>query len=161
MSHCFKISVDQQFAFELDQKQIDETDIISIAPQKYHIVAQHQSETAEIIASQFNDKKYVVRIQGADFEVTIKDDLDAIIDEMGFSISATKQVNELKAPMPGLILDVVVEIGQHVEENQMLLILEAMKMENTLLSPRSGIIKSVEVNKSQAVEKGQILITFE
>jgi biotin carboxyl carrier protein len=161
MSYSYKVSVDQQFAFELDKNQIDAADILLVAPNQYHGISDFRSVNATVISSHFNEKKYVVQIQGTDFEVRIKDDLDALIDEMGFSISATKQVNEIKAPMPGLILDIAIEIGQSVDENQMLLILEAMKMENTLLSPRSGIIKSIEVNKGQAVEKGQILITFE
>ena len=161
MSQSYKVSVDHQFAFELDKNQIDTADIVSVAPNQYHGIVDFQSLNATIISSQFNIKKYIVQILGTDFEVSIKDDLDTRIDEMGFSISAIKQVNEIKAPMPGLILDVAVEIGQQVEENQMLLILEAMKMENTLLSPRSGMIKSIDISKGQAVEKGQILITFE
>ena len=80
---------------------------------------------------------------------------------MGISVGANKVVNEVKAPMPGLILEVCVAVGQEVTENEPLLILEAMKMENTLVSPRSGKIKSIAVEKSNAVEKGQLLIEFE
>jgi biotin carboxyl carrier protein len=63
--------------------------------------------------------------------------------------------------MPGLILEINVAVGQHVAENDPLLILEAMKMENSFLSPRDGIIKSIVVVKGQAVDKGQLLIEFE
>ena len=80
---------------------------------------------------------------------------------MGFNISATKKVNAIKAPMPGLILEIFVSVGQSVNENDNLLILGAMKMENSFLSPREGVIKSIAVQTSDAVVKGQLLIEFE
>ena len=80
---------------------------------------------------------------------------------MGFETGTTKKVNEIKAPMPGLILDINVEIGQEVKEDDPLLILEAMKMENALTSPRDGVIKSISVTKGDAVDKNQLLIEFE
>ena len=79
---------------------------------------------------------------------------------MGFAIGGTKHVNSIKAPMPGLILDINVKEGQEVKENDNLIILEAMKMENSITSPRDGIIKSISVNKSDTVEKNQLLIEF-
>ena len=84
-----------------------------------------------------------------------------LIKEMGFEVGASKQVNAIKAPMPGLILEISVEVGQEVKENDPLLILEAMKMENSILSPRDGVIKSVAMTKGAAVEKGALLIEFE
>ena len=70
-------------------------------------------------------------------------------------------MNAIKAPMPGLILEINVSVGQEVKENDPLLILEAMKMENCFLSPRDGVIKSIAVEKGNAVDKGQLLIEFE
>jgi biotin carboxyl carrier protein len=78
-----------------------------------------------------------------------------------FEVGLTKQVNAIKAPMPGLILEINVVVGQTVQENDPLLILEAMKMENSFLSPRDGVIKSIAVTKGDAVDKGQLLIEFE
>ena len=63
--------------------------------------------------------------------------------------------------MPGLILEIHVRIGQAVNEDDPLLILEAMKMENVITSPRDGIIKSISVKKSESVDKNQLLIEFE
>jgi biotin carboxyl carrier protein len=80
---------------------------------------------------------------------------------MGFEIGATKKVNEIKAPMPGLILAIHKEVGQEVKENDTLLILEAMKMENALTSPRDGIIKSILIVTGQTVNKNELLIEFE
>jgi biotin carboxyl carrier protein len=80
---------------------------------------------------------------------------------MGLSTNITFQIKEIKAPMPGLVLDLEVEPGQTVSQGDVLLILEAMKMENVLKSPGDGIVKSIAVKKGDAVEKGQILIEME
>ena len=93
--------------------------------------------------------------------MNILNDLDVLIKAMGFEVGTSKLVNSIKAPMPGLILDINVRVGQGIKENDALLVLEAMKMENNIISPRSGIIKSISANKGDAVEKGQLLIEFE
>jgi biotin carboxyl carrier protein len=80
---------------------------------------------------------------------------------MGFETGLTKQVNFIKAPMPGLILEISVVVGQTVKENDNLIILGAMKMENSFLSPRDGVIKTISVVMGDAVDKGQLLIEFE
>jgi len=87
--------------------------------------------------------------------------LDLLIKQMGFSLGKSKTVNEIKAPMPGLILDIAVEVGQEVHEDDSLLVLEAMKMENNITSPRDGVIKSINIKKGDAVDKGALLIEFE
>ena len=69
-------------------------------------------------------------------------------------------IKDIKAPMPGLILDIMVEVGQEVKKGDALMILEAMKMENVLKSTGEGTITSIEVEKGQSVEKNNILIKF-
>ena len=80
---------------------------------------------------------------------------------MGFSVGSSKHIDLIKAPMPGLILEINVVVEQKVKEDDPLLILEAMKMENVLTSPREGIIKNIAVEKGDAVEKNALLIEFE
>ncbi len=87
--------------------------------------------------------------------------MDTLIKEMGFAVGKTKQVHFIKAPMPGLILEINVIIGQAVKENDSLLILTAMKMENSFLSPREGIIKNIAISVGDSVVKGDLLIEFE
>jgi len=79
---------------------------------------------------------------------------------MGISNLDSAQVNDMKAPMPGLILDILVTPGQEVKKGDQLLILEAMKMENVLKAPGDGTVSSIEVAKGDSVEKGQVLIKF-
>jgi biotin carboxyl carrier protein len=74
---------------------------------------------------------------------------------------ATKKVNELKAPMPGLVLDVRVKVGDVIKKGEPLVVLEAMKMENVLKSIADVTIKKIAIEKGNAVEKNQVLIFFE
>jgi biotin carboxyl carrier protein len=74
---------------------------------------------------------------------------------------ASKKVLELKAPMPGLVLNIVVKEGDSISKGDALLVLEAMKMENNIKSPTDGIIKKIHAVKGNAVEKNQLLISFQ
>lgn len=79
---------------------------------------------------------------------------------MGFDNTKRNKMLEIKAPMPGLVLNVMVEEGQEVNKGDNLLVLEAMKMENIIKSPSSGNVKKIRVNKGDKVEKNEILIQF-
>jgi len=68
---------------------------------------------------------------------------------------------ELKAMMPGRVINVLVAAGDQVEAGQGVLIVEAMKMENELKSPKSGKVIEVKVTAGQTVEKGELLLVIE
>jgi biotin carboxyl carrier protein len=102
-----------------------------------------------------------VEVDGQIFEVEIRDELDQMLDQLGFSSASTKHIKEIKAPMPGLVLDIAVTEGQEVLEGDRILILEAMKMENSILIHANAKIKEVKVKAGQAVEKGQVLVTLD
>lgn len=161
MSKPYKISVNQSNSFDFTDNDLSKLDAVSVENNHFHILKDNEPYQAEVVSSNFNSRKYSVKVNGNTYNVAIANELDLLIESMGIAVGANKVVNEVKAPMPGLILEVCVAVGQEVTENEPLLILEAMKMENTLVSPRSGIIKSITVEKSNAVEKGQLLIEFE
>lgn len=161
MSHTFKISVNQTDTFEFSENQAATLDAVKNYKDEFHVLHHNTSYKATIPSKDFNAKKYTVVVNNTTYEVEIADKLDQLIKEMGFEVGAAKLINAIKAPMPGLILEINVSVGQEVQQGENLLILEAMKMENSFDSPRSGIIKSIAVNKRQAVEKGQLLIEFE
>jgi biotin carboxyl carrier protein len=80
---------------------------------------------------------------------------------MGMANGGARQVKEVKAPMPGLILQIQTAVGATVQKGDVLLILEAMKMENAIKSPVDGIIKAIPVNQGKSVDKNQVLVQFE
>lgn len=161
MSKVFKTSVNNTFDFEITNDDISNLDVIETSDSKFHILHQKKPYKAEIHKANFLSKSYEVKINNNTYNVNIFNELDLLIKEMGFTSGVTKHVNYIKAPMPGLIIDINVKVGDSVKENDSLLVLEAMKMENSITSPRDGVIKSISVNKSDTVLKNQLLIEFQ
>ena len=67
---------------------------------------------------------------------------------------------QVKAPMPGNVLDVKVSVGQQVKKGDVLLILEAMKMENEINAPKDGTVAQVTVTKGATVDSGAVLVVL-
>lgn len=106
-------------------------------------------------------KTMEVKVNNNIYHLQIKDEFDLLLEKMGMHRGAGTQLNELKSPMPGLVLEINVNVGQAVEKGDPLLILEAMKMENVLKSPGQGTVKAIPIKAGDAVEKNQLLIEFE
>ena len=161
MSKIFKLNVNDSFNFEVKAEDLSSFDALQISDSEFHVLQHNKSYKAEIQYADFKNKNYTVKINNSTYNINIFNDLDLLIKDMGFSNDSTQHVNSIKAPMPGLILEINVKIGQDIKENDTLLILEAMKMENIILAPRDGIIKSIYANKGDAVEKNQLIIEFD
>ncbi|NRD21398.1 acetyl-CoA carboxylase biotin carboxyl carrier protein subunit [Winogradskyella eckloniae] len=157
----YKIKVNATDTFKLSKADLDTLDCVETATNKYHILHDNTSIKAEIIKSNFNKKSYSINVNNSTYNVVIQDALDQQIEALGFEIGASKQIDTINAPMPGLILEINVSEGQDVKENDALLILEAMKMENVINSPRDGVIKSITINQGDTVDKNALLIEFE
>ncbi len=100
-------------------------------------------------------------VNGNTYDVKIEDEYDQKVKQMGLLAVTSQKINSIKAPMPGLIIDVMVEKGQEISVGTPLLVLSAMKMENIILSQGEGIVKLIAVQKDDAVEKGQLIIEME
>ena len=156
MSKTYKLSVNHTTSYDFMEDDLKNLDVVAMENNKFHVLNNHKPYKVEIISADFLNKKYTVKVNNNSYEIAIEDTLDILIKSMGIERGKTKVVNAIKAPMPGLILEITVEVGQTVKENDPLLILEAMKMENSFLSPRDGGIKSVAVEKGNAGDKGQL-----
>ncbi len=105
-------------------------------------------------------KTCTLKINGRLYTVELRDKFDLLLEKMGMNNTSAGKVNNIKAPMPGLIIDLKIKEGDVVKQNDPLLILEAMKMENIIKSPGEGTVKTIKVKKGASVEKGQVLIEF-
>ena len=76
-------------------------------------------------------------------------------------VGVVQHSGDVKAPMPGLVVEVPVVVGQTVAKGDKVLILEAMKMENVIKAVGDGVVKAVHASQGQPVEKGQLLIEME
>jgi biotin carboxyl carrier protein len=137
-----------------------EWDIVQISEGYYHILYQQKGYRAELVKTDRVTKTFVLKINGHILTVELKDKFDLLLEKMGMNSAASSRVNNIKAPMPGLIIDLKIKPGDRVNQGDQLLILEAMKMENIIKSPGDGVVKNVKVKKGDSVEKGQVLIEF-
>ncbi|GAB3304845.1 acyl-CoA carboxylase biotin carboxyl carrier protein subunit [Hymenobacter tenuis] len=137
-----------------------EWDLTSLGNGRYHLLYQGRSYSAELISADYAAKTLVLKLNGKQLELQAKDRFDILLDKLGMSTAASSKVNELKAPMPGLIVDIRVVPGQTVQKGDPLLVLEAMKMENILKAPGEGTVAAIKVNLRDNVTKGQVLVHF-
>jgi len=137
-----------------------EWDLAKISNEYFHILIKNESYRAEIIKADPITKSFIIKVKGKVYAVELKDKFDLLLDKMGLNNGSTGRANNVKAPMPGLIVDLRVKEGDKVKPGDALLILEAKKMENMIKASAESIVKSVKVMKGDSVEKNQVLIEF-
>jgi biotin carboxyl carrier protein len=136
-------------------------DIVKISSNGFHILYKSKSYTAELIKHDTSTKTMWLKINGQVHMVELKDRYDLLLEKMGMNGSVSEKVNHVKAPMPGLIVQVNVATGDKVKTGDPLLVLEAMKMENMIKASGDSEVKNIKVKKGDSVEKGQVLIEFQ
>jgi len=97
-------------------------------------------------------------MNGVRLQVEVKDEQDLLLERLGFQTDTAASAGSIRAPMPGKILELLVNEKDNVELGDPVVILEAMKMENELKAPASGIITEIHVQKGDSVDKNQPLI---
>lgn len=134
--------------------------LLKISDETFHIILDNKSYSVEVVSVDAQTKSFCFKINGKKYVVDLKDKFDLLLEKMGMNNSAANKINSIKAPMPGLIIDLRVKEGDHVKAGDPLLILEAMKMENVIKAAGDSVVKSLKVKKGESVEKNQVLIEF-
>ncbi len=135
-------------------------DLLRLNEFQYHLLYNDKSYNIDLVKLNSEEKTIVLKINSVKFSLQIKDKYDELLHSLGLDKMSSKKLNDIKAPMPGMVLNILVKEGDSVKKGDALLVLEAMKMENILKSPTEGTIKKITASKGTAVEKNQILIQF-
>jgi biotin carboxyl carrier protein len=160
MKSIFKVLVDGEYEFHLSQEDIDRLDFSPMSSGAFHILSDTKSYHTELVGQDLASKQYTVRVNGKVHVVEISNEMDQLIEQLGLNESTVHTHSDVPAPMPGLVLQILVENGQEVIHGEPLVILEAMKMENVLNSPTDGVVTQIHVRQGESVDKGQVLIAI-
>jgi biotin carboxyl carrier protein len=106
------------------------------------------------------DDCYEVLVQGTLYRVNVQDERMRRLAQAAQGFAPPSGEIAIRAPMPGLIVDVPVQEGQEIEEGSVLIVLESMKMENVLKAPRAGIVSQVRVQSGQSVKQQETLVAI-
>ncbi|SDH55797.1 Biotin-requiring enzyme [Pedobacter terrae] len=164
----YKVKVNDQFLFEVENKDSAflvngeqvQLDLSTIRHNRTHVLYQNRSFNTEVVDINKAEKTCKIKVNGNIYQVSIEDQFDILLKQLGLDNLSANKVLEIKAPMPGLVLKVLVEENAEVKKGDNLLVLEAMKMENILKSSTDGVVKKILVKQGDKVEKNQILVQF-
>ena len=160
-----KATVNKKAEFTIDKDSVNgkqkEWDMIEFHENTFHVIKDNKGYNAVLVSFNAEEKTMVINVNGNDYEISVKDKNDLLLQQLGINVKSSSVIQSIKAPMPGLIINVSVNEGTEVKKGDTLLILEAMKMENVIKSPRDGKVKKVNVQLKQAVEKNQVMLEFE
>ncbi|MEQ8470936.1 MAG: acetyl-CoA carboxylase biotin carboxyl carrier protein subunit [Marinoscillum sp.] len=161
-----KVEVNDQDVFDLETKE--RKMLLNGTPTNYTItktgasefLMQFNNRVYNLILTEQKDNHMEVLINGHTVHLNVKDHIAQILEKLGMDVISEELINEIKAPMPGAIIDVMVQEGDEIQEGDTLLILEAMKMENIIKSPIAAQVVKIHIKKGENVEKNQTLISF-
>lgn len=164
-----KIKVNNKFNFESESSNDGRTingraiisDIVRIDDRTFHVIHNGKSYNAELVSINRDDKTCTVKVGANIYSMQMTDRYDELLHQLGMDNLKTNKISDVKSPMPGLVIRILVTEGDQVEKGGNLFVLEAMKMENIIKSSSDVKIKSVKVKEGDKVEKNQVVMVFE
>jgi biotin carboxyl carrier protein len=156
----FTVAVNEN-ELSISPQQIANFDAVETNDGFLHILKNNKAHRAEIIDADYAQKIFTIKVNGNIYQTKIADKYDRLVKEIGLSVNSSQKLNNIKSPMPGLVLSINVKEGDTVQKGDTLLILEAMKMENVIKAPTDAMIKRIAITQGQAVEKSQLLIELD
>ena len=151
--------VNARFDFELDE--VVNWDIVEVKEGRFHIVYNNKSFVADVLTHDRKNKTFEIIINNNTYSVQLKDRFDELLHDLGMDAGSSNKDNDVKAPMPGRVLEILVKEGDAVAEGDGLIVLEAMKMENIIKSTREGVLKHIQATEGDSVEKNAVLLSYE
>lgn len=142
----------------LDGETVNVDIVRSGIPELYSVLFGGESHEMLVTSDRFN---YTVSIRSEQFQVQVQDERNRRLNQARKMPTLPEGELAITAPIPGLVVKVLIAAGEAVEEGQPLVILEAMKMENEIRSTRAGTAKSIAATPGQRVEQNAVLVVLE
>lgn len=141
------------------EKEMGNLNLEKLDENIYRISAKSEKPIViEVLSIDLALKTMTIRHNHSVHDLTFKNNLDLVLDKMGIKRAIDTVSTDIKAPMPGKVIDVLVTEGKEVSKGDGIIILEAMKMENVLKAEHDCTIKKVHITQGESVEKNQLLI---
>ncbi len=149
-----------------------DVDLVSLDHRSFSLILDKKTYLVERVSTKSISPDYSIgdeelgrtralTVNGSRFNVRIDDDRSLLVRSLNRKAQPSGGIQIIRAPMPGLISRIEVQIGEEVTQGKGLLILEAMKMENEIRALRHGRVQSIHVQRGKPVEKGEPLVTIE
>ena len=151
--------VNTRFNFELDE--VINWDVVEVKDGRFHIVYNKKSFVADVLTHDRKSKSFEIIINNNTYSVQLKDRFDELLHDLGMEVGSSNKDNDVKAPMPGRVVEILVKEGDAIAKGDGLIVLEAMKMENIIKSTREGVLKHIQTAVGDSVEKNAILLSYE
>jgi len=157
---------DKEFLFTLDRRgnnlEVEATndeaiDLVQLSKGMFHLLIDNRSFHISITKT---TRGIIATVNGEELSVEIEDRLNQLQNEFGIRKPSQKNLGNIHAPIPGLVVRINVSLGDRVEIGTPLLALEAMKMENEIKSPVKGKIKKINVSEGQTVSNDSLLMVI-
>jgi biotin carboxyl carrier protein len=160
----FALIDNQEYEVEIDGEQVwVNGDLVDIdfsrsgVPELYSMLIDGRS--FEVLIEEHR-QDYAVSLRGEQYHVRVEDERTRRLNEGRRGPELPKGDLIVKAPIPGMVVKVLVREGDEISEDQPLIILEAMKMENEIRALRAGVVRKVDVSTGQRVEQNASLLVL-
>ena len=132
-------------------------DIQKIGKNQFHLLYKSKSYHVEVLHTHWEKKTLKLKINGHQIETKYERSLEKTLQKLGLESIQNQIQTKIFAPMPGLILNVMVKKDQTISKGDPLVIIEAMKMENIIKATFDGSIEKVHISENDKVEKNDLL----
>lgn len=155
--HVYIVTIDEKGRVLLDGELVDVDFNVIGESGLYSLLV--NNESFEALVEQ-DDKTWRILLRGDLYEAQVVDERSRLLRSRSGPMVPESGEVAIKAPMPGLVVSVPVELGDMIEAGDNLVILESMKMENELKAPRAGRVERINVNAGDSVEQNQTLVVI-